>query len=128
MTSSYQALISALTTFYTLLADLHHYAHSAITIPPSQTGHYPAERIDIAAARDNGFGPDAIDLIAQLPLLTGADYRTAYDTQTLSYLDDDGDDAFDFARDPTYQERTHLMAEGDVGADAGVDVWDRTSL
>ena len=111
MTSSHAPLISALTTFYTLLADLHHYAPSAITLPPPQTGHYPAERIDTTAARENGFGPDATDLIAQLPFLTGADYLIAYDTQALSYLDDDGDDAFDFARDPTYQERTDLMEE-----------------
>ena len=111
MTSPHAPLITALTTFYTLLADLHHYPPSAITLPPLPTGRYSGDRIDTDAARDNGFGPEAIDLLSQLPFLTDSDCQIAYDTQALNYLDDDAADAFDFARDPAYQERTDLMAE-----------------
>lgn len=104
-------LISALSTFYNLIADQGSISRSAIIMPPTNAP-YPEERINVAAAEESGFGDEALTVLYRIPYLdeSADDVVLNYETTTLRYVDDDEfGTAFDFARDPTYQERTDLM-------------------
>ena len=127
--SSHQPLISSFTTLYTLLADLQYYPPTNIIFPIPSTGRHSADRINITAAHENGFGPEAIDLLYQLPYLSDTDKHLAYDTEPLNYLDEGSEEAFSFARDPTYQDLlpNYVFPEHVVvltrGIGAGVEVF-----
>lgn len=124
MTASHHAIISALSTFYTLLIDLRYFPASTLVLPSSQTGRHPRNSINNRAATLNGFSDAAIDLAYQIPYLTDEDIRLHYDTNAHCYLahmpdtaawgdevepeEGEGDDQWSFARDPTYQERDDL--------------------
>lgn len=105
-------LVSALKTFYNLLADLGSIERSDIISPPD-SGSYPLERFDVAAASEAGFGDEALQVLRVIPYLaeSASDCLLDYETVSLNYLDGNSDFAFDFARDPTYQERMDLMPE-----------------
>ncbi|OKL56819.1 hypothetical protein UA08_07964 [Talaromyces atroroseus] len=133
MTSLHNPLISALTTFYTLLVDLRYIPASTLILPSPQTQRHPRNSINHHAAAQNGFSKAAVQLACRLPYVTDEDYRLNYDTRSLCYLarvpnasggnhDDDeaeaeaevegeGEDAWEFARDPTFQDRSDLWTE-----------------
>ncbi|PTU19276.1 hypothetical protein P175DRAFT_0502801 [Aspergillus ochraceoroseus IBT 24754] len=126
MTSPHNPLISALTTLYTLLVDLRYIPASTLVLPSSQTRRHPRNCINRSAAAQNGFSEEVIELAYQIPYIADEDYQVNYDTQPLCYLarvpevsgeDNDknnepeeieGEDAWEFARDPTFQDRLDL--------------------
>lgn len=134
MTSSHHPLISALTTFYNLLVDLRYIPASNLVHPP-QSRRYPITSINRNAARDNGFSDAAIELAYQIPYITDEDYKIHYETHPLCYLThvpdaleygeelkdepeesltSQGEFAWEFARDPPWQERDDLWIGRDV--------------
>ncbi|KAL6237123.1 hypothetical protein BDW75DRAFT_204737 [Aspergillus navahoensis] len=131
MTSPHAPLISSLTTLYTLLVDLHYIPSSALIIP---SPCHPRNSINRIAATQNGFSEAAVDLAYQIPYITDDSYRLNYETRPLCYLarlpeageaqgqekndrelqDGEGEDEWEFARDPTFQERDDLWTGCDV--------------
>lgn len=125
MASPHAPLISALTTFYSLLIDLRYLPASSLVLPPSQTRRYPHNSINREAATRNGFSDAAIELAYQIRYVTDTDYHLNYETRPLCYLarmpgttseweketeleEGEGEDPWEYARDPTYQERDDL--------------------
>ncbi|KAL3472713.1 hypothetical protein BJX99DRAFT_262031 [Aspergillus californicus] len=123
MTSPHAPLVSSLTTLYTLLVDLHYVPSSALIIPSPR---HPRNCINRIAATQNGFSEAAVDLAYQIPYITDDSYRLNYETRPLCYLarlpeagdrelqDGEGEDAWEFARDPTFQERDDLWTGCDI--------------
>lgn len=127
--SSYphQPLISALTTFYTLLLDLRYIPASVLRLPSTETGFHPPRSINHRAAFRHGFSIEAVNLAYQLPYLINDDYKIYGETTSLYYLiksgeqipeDNDeynpqeqeaGEDSWEFAKDPTFQDRDDLF-------------------
>jgi hypothetical protein len=67
MTSPHTPLISALTTFYTLLVDLRYIPASTLIRPSPQTQRHPRNSINRAAVAQNGFSDAAVELAYQIP-------------------------------------------------------------
>lgn len=86
MTSLHNALISALTTFYTLLVDLRYIPSSALIVPSSQTRRHPQNSINCRAAAQNGFSEAVIDLAYQIPCITDDYYRAYCETPFLLFF------------------------------------------
>jgi len=109
------ALISSLTTFYNVLTDLQYLPTQFLRPPPhSQTD------FDITAATEAGFtNVEALALLTRLPFIIdgGTNYPLTYETEPLCYINTQehtgaSEEAFDFARDPTQQDRNDLIPDG----------------
>jgi hypothetical protein len=87
MSTPHQPLITALTTFYNLLASLRYIPADAIIYPPPG-GH---TNVDSEAAREAGFDDDAIAVMRLLPYLSEdvEDYLIAKETRPRSYMNTD---------------------------------------
>ncbi|KAF7128707.1 hypothetical protein CNMCM5793_003558 [Aspergillus hiratsukae] len=112
---SHQPLISALTTFYTLLVDLCYVHPSWLIVPSAETGRHPPNSINEVAARRNGFNDSTINLAYRIPYVTDEDVHLHAETRLLCYLtrvkgeiqaletdeerDEDLADEWEFARD-----------------------------
>ena len=106
---SHAPLISLLTTFYKLLADLRIYP-----IRELQLGPHLASSINLDVVAEWQFtDAEALDLLYQLPYIVDKHdqgHRLLYETQSMCYLSERGDAlAFEMARDPAYQNRTDLI-------------------
>jgi len=109
------ALIISITTLYVLLTDLQYLTPQDIRLPK-----HAATDFDTTAAAEAGFtDPEALALLRRLPFVidNGADFLITYETVPLCYINTEEDsgaseEAFDFARDPTYQDQTDLMPDG----------------
>lgn len=104
-------LISLFTTLYTILADQQYTPTTTIAHPP-----HLASIIDAAAAKEAKFTSlSLLALLLRLPyLITDIEISLAYETLPLVYINNPADpdasaSAFDFARDPAYQDRTDLF-------------------
>lgn len=110
----HQALVTALTAFYTTLSDLCYILPSDIIYPSSHTGKHTPAAIDASQARHAGFNDEVIDLMYHLPYLSEeASYiQLAPNTTKFSYLrqEDDGDGVFGDARDVLSQDRADVPA------------------
>ncbi|MCJ1311631.1 hypothetical protein MMC25_005304 [Agyrium rufum] len=113
-------LISTLKTLYTLITDLYPLPISTLQLLP----HLPGS-IFRSSAQENGFSDpsparddtdELFTLLHLIPYLNDFDVPIAYDTYPLSYLEEEfggeGDGAWDFARDPTYQTDEGEKEEG----------------
>lgn len=91
--SPHVPLITALTTLYQLLVDLGHVPALALVLPlPTESGQrrHPAYSINRAAAVENGFSDDVIELAYQIPYLPDNDDLELYfGTTSLCYLRED---------------------------------------
>jgi len=111
------ALIRSLTTLYTLLTDLQYLPSLYIRHPP-----HASTAFDATAAVDAGFkNAEAFALLRRLPYVVneGTTFPLAYETEPLCYINTQespgaSKEAFDFARDPTQQDRTDLMLDGAI--------------
>ncbi|RFU33306.1 hypothetical protein B7463_g3025, partial [Scytalidium lignicola] len=129
-TNPHTPLISALTTFYTLLTDLCYVSPSDLVLPSITTRRHPPNTINRAAALRHGFSNAAVDLAYQIPYITSDSYEFDGSTVCLCYIippgkeivpthgivpddgieeDEVGEEPWDFARDPTYQERNDIF-------------------
>ncbi|RFU26719.1 hypothetical protein B7463_g9607, partial [Scytalidium lignicola] len=126
-TYPHQPLISALTTFYTLLVDLCYIPASCLSLPLVKTGSHPPRSINHRAASRHGFSNEVIDLTYRIPYLTDDDYKIHGETNPLCYLvppgkqipgdedeynpleQEEGEEQWEYAKDPTYQERDDLF-------------------
>ncbi|KAF7128361.1 hypothetical protein CNMCM5793_003091 [Aspergillus hiratsukae] len=123
-------LISALTTFYTLLVDLRYVHPSWLIVPSAETGRHPPNSINEVAARQNGFNDSIIDLAYRIPYITDDDVHLHSETVPLRYLtrvkgeiqpletdeerDEDLAHEWEYARDPTFQERDDMWTGSNI--------------
>lgn len=121
LTSTHNPLISALNTYYKLLVDIRSVPESRLAFPSTDTGRHPSYAINNAAAAEHGFSNAIVDLTYQLPYITDNSLLT-FETDSLSYLvsgandeekqlrlaDGEGEEPWEWSRDPTYQERRHV--------------------
>ncbi|PYH91924.1 hypothetical protein BO71DRAFT_442851 [Aspergillus ellipticus CBS 707.79] len=132
----HQPLISALTTFYTLLIDLCYLPPSQLILPPENTARHAPNLINAHAATLNGFRPSTIDLAHQIPYITEDDIKLNAETQPLCYLTRRGGeihplradedqaaaaaaavdlaDEWEYARDPTFQDRDDMWCRFNI--------------
>ncbi|KAF7136771.1 hypothetical protein CNMCM5793_006240 [Aspergillus hiratsukae] len=82
----HKPLISALTTFYTLLVNLCYVHPSWLIVPSAETGRHPPNLINEVAARQNGFSDPIIDLAYRIPYITDDDVHLHSETVPLCYL------------------------------------------
>ena len=82
----HRSVISALTTFYSLLVDPRCFPASAVSHPSASNGRHPAGSINRRSAMRNGFSDAAVELAYQIPYVIQEDYKLTYETTSLCYL------------------------------------------